>query len=109
MQSSAQWVFPAVIDSALKSRESSHPEKEKKPLALVFILFVKGISEKLKHVSNHYNIRTVFRTKHTLRSSLIRTRPERCLLQMVHCICIIPCECGRSYTDETGRPLATDP
>jgi hypothetical protein len=36
----------------------------------------------------------------------MKTRPERDLLQTAQCIYIIPCECGRSYIGETGRPLA---
>jgi hypothetical protein len=36
----------------------------------------------------------------------MKTRPERDPLQMVQCIYCIPCECGRNYIGETGRPLA---
>jgi predicted GIY-YIG superfamily endonuclease len=36
----------------------------------------------------------------------MKTRPERDLLQTAQCIYSIPCECGRSYIGETGRPLA---
>jgi hypothetical protein len=64
-------------DSVLTSRRNSRPEEEKKPLGSVIIPYMKGISEKYKCIGNHYNIRTVFRTKHILRSSLIKTRPER--------------------------------
>jgi hypothetical protein len=67
---------------------------------------MKGISEKFKCIRNRYNIRTIFKTKHTLRSSLIQTRPERDLQQTAHCVNSIPCECGRSYIGETGRTLA---
>jgi hypothetical protein len=67
---------------------------------------VKGISEKLKQIGNLYNIRTVFKTKHTLTSSLMRTRLQRSPQQMAHCVYSIPCECGRRYIHETGRPLA---
>jgi hypothetical protein len=44
--------------------------------------------------------------KDTLRSSLMRTRPERDLQQMAQCAYSIPCECDRSHIGETGRPLA---
>jgi hypothetical protein len=43
------------------------------------------------------NIRTIFRTKHTLRSSLMKTRLERGPQQMAQCVYSILCECGRSY------------
>jgi predicted GIY-YIG superfamily endonuclease len=65
-----------------------------------------GVSDKFKHIGNHYNIRTIFKTKHKLRSSLMKTRPERDPQQMARCVYSIPCECGRSYIGETGSPLA---
>jgi hypothetical protein len=58
----------------------------------MYIPYVKGVSEKFKHIGNRYNIRTFFKTKHTL--------------QTTQCIFSIPCECGSSYIGETGRPLA---
>jgi hypothetical protein len=38
-------------------------------------------------------------------STLTHTR-NRHQQQTAHYVYSIPCECGRSYTDETGRPLA---
>jgi hypothetical protein len=67
----------------------------------LYIPDVKGVSEKFKHRGNRYNIRTIFGMKHTLRSSLMRNRPERDPQQVAHCVCSIPCECG-----ETGSSLA---
>jgi hypothetical protein len=67
---------------------------------------ISHVSEKFKRIGNQYNIGTVFKTKHTLRSSLARTRPERDPQQTAHCIYSISCECGRCYIGETGRPLA---
>jgi hypothetical protein len=40
----------------------------------VYILYVKGFSEKFKRIRNRY-IRTIFKTKHTLRDLLMKTRP----------------------------------
>jgi hypothetical protein len=67
---------------------------------------VKGVSEKFKRIGNRYNIRTIFRTKRNLRSSLMKTRLERDLQQTAHCFYSIPCEGGRSHIGETGRSLA---
>jgi hypothetical protein len=94
------------IDSVINSKGSSHLNKEEKPLGCMYIPHVKGVSEKFKYIKNRYNIRMIFKTKHTLRSSLIKTRPERDLQQMAQCICSTPCECGKSCIGETGRPLA---
>jgi predicted GIY-YIG superfamily endonuclease len=67
---------------------------------------VKSVSEKFKSTRNRYNIWTLFKTKHTLRSSLMKDKLERDLQWTAQCIYYIPCECGRSYIGETGRPLA---
>jgi predicted GIY-YIG superfamily endonuclease len=93
------------INSVIRSKGSSLRKEEDKPLGIVYIPYVKGISEKFKRIGNQYNIRTVFRTKHTLRSSLVRTRPKRDPQQTAHCVYSIPCECGRRYIGETGRPM----
>jgi hypothetical protein len=77
-----------------------------KPIGSVVIPYVKGISDKFKRIGNRYNIRTNFRTKHTLRNTLMRTRPMSDPQLTAHCIYNIPCECGRSYVGETGRPLS---
>jgi hypothetical protein len=73
--------------------------KKKKPLGFVYIPYVKGVSEEFKHIGNQYNVRMIFKTKHILRSSLMKTRPER------ECFSNIPCECGGSYIGETDGPL----
>jgi hypothetical protein len=49
---------------------------------------------------------TIFKTKHTLRDRLMRTRPISDPQHTAHCIYSIPCKCGRSYVSETGRPLS---
>jgi hypothetical protein len=67
---------------------------------------VRGVSQKFKRIGNRYNIRTIFRTKHTLKSTFTRSRLERDPLQTAQRIYSIPCECGRSYIGETGRRLA---
>jgi predicted GIY-YIG superfamily endonuclease len=71
----------------------------------VYIPYAKGVSEKFKCIDNQYNIGMIFKTKHTLRSALIKTRLERDPQQTAQCIYSIPCECGRSYIGETGKPL----
>jgi hypothetical protein len=62
---------------------------------------VKDVSEKFKHIGNRYNIWTIFKTENTLRSSVMKTRPERDPQQMAQCIYSTPCECGRRYIGET--------
>jgi hypothetical protein len=59
------------IDSVINPKGSSRPKTEDKPLGSVYIPYVKGVSEKFKCIGNSYNIRTIFRTKYTLQSSLM--------------------------------------
>jgi hypothetical protein len=63
-------------------------------LPAVFIPYVKGISEKFKQICNCYNIKTIFKTKKTLRSLLMGIRLETNLVQTPGCVYNIPCECG---------------
>jgi hypothetical protein len=37
------------------------------------ILHFKGISKKFKHIGNSFNIRTIFRAKHTLQGTLMES------------------------------------
>jgi hypothetical protein len=53
-------------DPVINSKGNSHPNKEEKPLGSVYIPYVKGVLENYKHIGNQYNIRTIFKTKHTL-------------------------------------------
>jgi hypothetical protein len=69
------------IDSVINSKGRIRMNEEQKPLSSVYIPYVKGVSEKFKRIGNRYNIRTIFRTRHSLRSSLMKTRPERDPLQ----------------------------
>jgi hypothetical protein len=94
------------IELVINSQGIIRSNEEQKPLGSVYIPYVKGVSEKFKRIGNRYSIRTIFKTKHTLRSSVMTTRPERDPLQTAQCIYSIPCECGRSYIGETGRRLA---
>jgi hypothetical protein len=94
-----------IIDSFINLKVSSHPSKEEKPLGSVYFLYMKSVSEEVKRVGNRYNVRTIFRTKHTLRSSYMK--PDRTEIRIrCHSVYSIPRECGRSYIGETGRHIA---
>jgi hypothetical protein len=69
------------------------------------IPYIRSISEKFWRIGNCYNIRTIFKTKQSLRGTLMTTRPDRGLQQTRQCVYSIPCECGRCYIDETSRRL----
>jgi hypothetical protein len=50
----------------------------------------------------------VLKTRQTLRSMLIGTRPTRDAQDMRQCIYSIPCECDRCYVGETDIILHMD-
>jgi predicted GIY-YIG superfamily endonuclease len=95
-----------LIDSVLKrTRAKSRRETDETRLSAVVIKYVKGISKKFRRVGERYNTKTVFKTRQTLRTFSTRTRPHREVQDMRQCIYSIPCESGRCYIGETGRPL----
>jgi hypothetical protein len=93
-------------DSVLNCQDAIYPDKEKIILVPVYIPYMRSTSEKLRHTGNCYNIRTILKNKHSLRSSLMRKRLVRYPQQTAQCFYSIPCECGRVYVSKTGRPLA---
>jgi hypothetical protein len=46
-------------------------------LGTVVIPYVKRVSENFRRIWNWYNIRTVLKTNHTLRRSIVKTRPDQ--------------------------------
>jgi hypothetical protein len=89
---------PKLINTVINNtRGNNRLRNEVKPIGSVAIPYVKGISEKFKQIGNHYNIKTIFKTKHTFRGTLVRTRPMSDPQLTAHCIYNIPCECGGSY------------
>jgi hypothetical protein len=79
----------------INSKRSNRLNKEQKPLGSVYIPFVKCLSAKFKRTGKRYNIMTIFKTKLSLRSSLVKTRPERDRQQMTRYVYSIPRECGK--------------
>jgi hypothetical protein len=89
-----------------KFGKKNYPSTQSNEVCTVVIPYVKGISVKFNHIGNKYNIKTIFKTKHTLRNIFIRTKPDtKSQLRIRHCFYSIPCECGRSYIGEMSRPL----
>jgi hypothetical protein len=105
-RSGHEWVLSHLIDSVLKrSGAKRRRETDETRQSTAVIPYVKGISERFRCIGERYNIKAVFKTRQTLRSFLTRTRPHREVQDMRQCIYSIPCECGRCYIGETGRPL----
>jgi hypothetical protein len=67
--------FPQkLMDTVINNTGGNNRSRnEVKPIGSVAIPYVKGISEKCKRIGNRY-IKTIFKTKKTLRDTLMRTR-----------------------------------
>jgi hypothetical protein len=63
------------------------------------------VSKKFGSIGNRFNLRTIFKTKHTLRGALMKTGPVRDAQQTKQCVSSIPCYCGRRYIGETRKPV----
>jgi hypothetical protein len=72
---------------------------------MVNIPYVRGISEKFRCIGNHFNVRMIFKTKHTLHGTVMKTGPVRDAQQTKQCVYNIPCDCGRCDISKTSRPL----
>ena len=59
------------------SRSSSNNDKRDEDCKLLYLPYVKGISEKIQCGSRHLKLRTVFKSQHTLRESLVRVKQSR--------------------------------
>jgi hypothetical protein len=64
------------IDPVMKPSRSTRPSSNTVYQGSV-ILYAKGISEKFTHIGNCFNLRTIFRTRHTQRGTLMKTGQVR--------------------------------
>jgi hypothetical protein len=92
-------------DSIIKPTRSNCPSSDTIYQCIVIIPFIKGTSEKFRCIGKHFNDRAIFKTKHTICGTSMRTGPVRDGQQTKQCVYNIPCDCGKYYIGETGRPL----
>jgi hypothetical protein len=93
------------VHSITKPSRSNHPSSDTIHQDTVIIPYVKGISEKFRRIGNSVNVRTIFKTKRTVRGTLMKTGPVRDAQQKKQCVYSISCDCGRCYIREISRPL----
>jgi hypothetical protein len=80
------------ITSILKPLRSSNHPSETAYQGTVIIPHFKGISEKFKRIGNRFKVKAIFKTKQTLRVTLLETGPITEAKQMKQCVYNIPCE-----------------
>jgi predicted GIY-YIG superfamily endonuclease len=99
---------PKLINNIKRKRRhkqlNAQVEKSK-PDATVVIPYVPTLSEKIMRLGKRANIRVVCKTSDTLRNRLVKFKLKWSTNKDV--IYSIPCECGKEYIGETGRPLLT--
>ena len=86
-----------------KPNNSAEPVNDFKATAV--LPYVKGLSEQLRHCLQQRGVRTVLKSETTLRSQLVRPKDAVDPAKQDCVVYRIPCECGKVYIGETGRPM----
>ena len=86
-----------------KPNNSAEPAYEFKAAAV--LPYVKGLSEQLRRCLQQQDVRAVFKSETTLRSQLVRPKDAVDPAKQDGVVYRIPCECGKVYIGETGRPM----
>ncbi|XP_068678522.1 uncharacterized protein [Montipora foliosa] len=97
--------FLQKITKTRKPSSSAEPTIEFKSTAV--LPYVKGLSEQLRRCAclRQQGIRAVFKSETTLRSHLVRPKDAVEPTKRDDVVYRIPCECGKVYIGETGRPM----
>ncbi|KAL9977406.1 hypothetical protein ACROYT_G014803 [Oculina patagonica] len=91
------------ITKTRKPNTSAEPMAEFKSTAV--LPYVKGLSEQLRRCLRKQGVRAVFKSETTLRSQLVRPKDAVDSTKQDGVVYRIPCECGKVYIGETGRPM----
>ena len=94
--------FLQKITKTKKPDASTEPTTEFKSTAV--LPYVEGLSEKLRRCLQQQGVRAVFKSETTLRSHLVQSKDPADPTKQDGVVYKIPCECGKVYTGETGRP-----
>ena len=73
--------------------------------ATAVLPFVKGLSQQLRRCLQKQGVRAVFKSETTLRSQLVRLKDAVDPTKQDGVVYRIPCDCGKVYIRETGRPM----
>ncbi|KAL9965919.1 hypothetical protein ACROYT_G029786 [Oculina patagonica] len=91
------------ITKTRKPNTSAEPVAEFKSTAV--LPYVKGLSEQPRRCLQQQGVRAVFKSETTLRSQLVRPKDAVDSTKQDGVVYRIPCECGKVYIGETGRPM----
>ncbi|KAL9972374.1 hypothetical protein ACROYT_G018660 [Oculina patagonica] len=93
----------AKITKTRKPSTNAEPATEFKSTAV--LPYIKGLSEQLRRCLQQQGVRAVFKSETTLRSHLVRPKDAVDSTKQDGVVYRIPCECGKVYIGETGRPM----
>ncbi|XP_066017333.1 uncharacterized protein [Pocillopora verrucosa] len=86
-----------------KPNNSAEPTNEFKATAI--LPYVKCLSEQLRRCLQQQGVRAVFKSETTPRSQLVPSKDAVDPAKQDGVVYKIPCECGKVYIGETGRPM----
>ena len=95
-----EWLVSGVVTG--KPSNSAEPANAFKATAV--LPYVKGLSEQLCRCLQQQGVYAVFKSETTLRSQLVRPKDAVDPAKQDGVVYRIPCECGKVYIGETGRP-----
>ena len=90
----------------VSSQSRSLTENRELPKAVITIPYVAGLSEDIRRICWRFGVKTVFRTKHTLRTSLVNLKDRLTDDRRSMVVYRVPCSCGKVYVGETKRALS---
>jgi hypothetical protein len=93
------------VDPIMKPLTNNLPSSLTKYQGSIIIPDTKGICKKFRCTGNCFNVRTIFKTKHTLLGTLVKTGLVRDAQERKQHVCNIPCDCVRCYIGEKNRHL----
>ena len=81
----------AFIQKAMNPKRTYTKDKQAAPLTTISIPYIKSISERIRRCLSQVDIRVAFRSRTTMRSLLMRVRPQRSPMEYKGVIYKIPC------------------
>ena len=99
----------AFIQNAMNPKRTSTKDKQSAPLTTISIPYIKGISERIRRCLSQVDIQVAFRSRTTMRSLLMRVKPEQFPMEYKGVIYKIPChDCDQATLGRQGHCIDWD-
>ena len=102
----AAFVKAASVETTPRELDRETEQGEGKPM-LMMLLYVAGVSERIRKACRSYNIRVVFRSGPTFRSMLTKVKDPLPVEKQANVVYKVPCSCGKIHIGEIKRRLET--